>query len=50
MGDPVVRFPYGNFFYFFEGSKFMEVRFDAQRATFTEPNEVQFRDWFRGNA
>jgi hypothetical protein len=34
--------PTGNFFYFFEGSKLMMVRFDPRTAGFSEPHEVKF--------
>jgi hypothetical protein len=34
--------PTRNFVYFFEGSKLMAVRFDPQRAFFSEPQEVKF--------
>ncbi|HUD98580.1 MAG TPA: hypothetical protein VMR62_03335 [Bryobacteraceae bacterium] len=34
--------PTRNFVYFFEGSKLMAVRFDPQRAIFSEPQEVKF--------
>jgi eukaryotic-like serine/threonine-protein kinase len=34
--------PTGNYFYFFEESKLMAVRFDSQRANFSEPHEVKF--------
>ena len=34
--------PTGNFFYFFEGSRLMAVRFDPHRAGLSEPQEVRF--------
>ena len=34
--------PAGNFFYFFQGSRIMTVRFDPQRVSFTEPHAVTF--------
>jgi len=34
--------PKGNFFYLFEGSKLMIVRFDPKTADFSEPHEVKF--------
>jgi Tol biopolymer transport system component len=34
--------PTGNFFYLFEGSKLMAVRFDPKTAGFGEPQEVKF--------
>ncbi len=34
--------PTGNFFYIFEGSKLMTVRFDPKTASFSEPHEVKF--------
>jgi tRNA A-37 threonylcarbamoyl transferase component Bud32 len=42
-GDPPWRVaPPGNFFYLFEGSKLMAVRFDAKTAAFGEHREVKF--------
>jgi len=34
--------PTGDFFYRFEGSKLMAVRFDPKKASFSEPQEVKF--------
>jgi hypothetical protein len=32
----------GNFFCFFEGSKLMAVRFNPEKGSFSEPDEVKF--------
>ena len=41
-GPPWRVFPTGNFFYFFEGSKLMAVRFDPKTASFSAHREVKF--------